>query len=96
MYGLLCFFPSMKQEKDNPTEDQKQKDLDWLANRLRTLRKAKGYTNYEYFAYENGIPRAQYGRYENGQDIRYSTLMKIIRAFDMTAEEFFGNEKAKN
>lgn len=61
-----------------------------LAERIKALRIAKGYTNYERFAYENDLPRAQYGRYENGEDLRFSSLVKVVKAFGMTLEEFFG------
>ena len=60
-----------------------------LGNRIRQIRISKGYTSYEYFAYDNNISRAQFGRYERGEDIRFSTLARIIEAFDMTVEEFF-------
>lgn len=60
-----------------------------LAQRIRTLRLEKGYTNHEKFAYEHDIPRAQYGRYERGEDLRFTSLIKIVKAFDMTLEEFF-------
>lgn len=60
-----------------------------LAQRIRTLRIEKGYTSHETFAYEHNIPRAQYGRYERGEDLRFSSLLKIVQAFDMTLEEFF-------
>jgi transcriptional regulator with XRE-family HTH domain len=65
------------------------KDLEILGKRIRDLRIKKGYSNYEYFAYEHDLPRAQYGRYEKGEDLRYSSLLKVIHAFDMTLEEFF-------
>ncbi|WP_407509335.1 helix-turn-helix domain-containing protein [Elizabethkingia anophelis] len=55
----------------------------------KALRIKKGYTSYEYFAYEHNISRAQFGRYERGEDLRFSTLARIITAFDMTFEEFF-------
>ncbi|MEL6303648.1 MAG: hypothetical protein AAFQ20_02550, partial [Bacteroidota bacterium] len=29
------------------------------------------------FAFDHGIPRSQYGRYETGTDIRYTSLLKI-------------------
>ena len=35
-----------------------------IADRLRELRKEAGYTSYENFAYDNDIPRVQYGRME--------------------------------
>ncbi len=64
-------------------------DLLRLGRRIRQLRIERGYTNYEYFAYEHGISRAQFGRYEQGEDLRYSSLLKVVRAFGMTMEEFF-------
>lgn len=60
-----------------------------LGMRIRGLRIAKGYSSYEYFAYEHNFSRAQMGRYETGQDLRFSTLVRIATAFDMTLEEFF-------
>lgn len=68
---------------------QTNKDLLALGARIRQIRIQLGYTNYEYFAYENGIPRAQYGRYEKGEDLRYSSLVKVIKSFGMSMEEFF-------
>ncbi|AZB24286.1 XRE family transcriptional regulator [Chryseobacterium bernardetii] len=67
----------------------KEEILKKLGKRIRELRIAKGYSSYEYFAYEHNISRAQFGRYEKGEDLRFSTLAKIIYAFDMTLEEFF-------
>jgi transcriptional regulator with XRE-family HTH domain len=66
-----------------------QKQLKLLGNRLKEIRLAKGYTNYENFAFEHGIPRAQYGRYEQGQDLRFSSLLKVLKAMDMSLSEFF-------
>ncbi len=67
------------------SEDQLKK----LGARIKQLRIKAGYTSYEYFAYEHNISRAQFGRYENGQDIRFSTLIKIITAFGLSVDEFF-------
>ncbi len=60
-----------------------------LATKIKQLRIKKGYTNYENFAFDKEIPRAQYGRYEKGEDIRFSSLIKLIKAFDLTPKEFF-------
>ena len=60
-----------------------------LANRLKEIRKEKGYPNYEQFAFDNELPRAQYGRYEKGQDLRFSSLLKVLKALDISVEEFF-------
>lgn len=67
---------------DNP-------EIQKLAKRIKDLRIKKGYSNYEYFAYDKGISRSQYGRYEKGEDLRYSSLLKVIEAFGMTPAEFF-------
>lgn len=60
-----------------------------LANRLKEFRRAKGYPNYEQFAFDNELPRAQYGRYEKGQDLRFSSLLKVLKALDISLDEFF-------
>ncbi|MEL6557030.1 MAG: helix-turn-helix transcriptional regulator [Bacteroidota bacterium] len=70
-------------------DELKAIELNKLAERIRSLRIQRGYSNYENFAYEHKIPRAQYGRYEKGEDLRYSSLVKIVKAFDMTMTEFF-------
>ena len=60
-----------------------------LAQRIKSLRIKNGYTNYEHFAFDHDIPRAQYGRYEKGEDLRYSSLVKVIKALGISREEFF-------
>ncbi|MEM9678969.1 MAG: helix-turn-helix transcriptional regulator [Bacteroidota bacterium] len=65
------------------------RQLEKLGERIKAIRKAKGYTNYEHFAYQNGFNRVQYGRYENGANISFKTLVKLVAAFDMTLAEFF-------
>lgn len=67
----------------------KEEVLKKLGKRIKEIRIAKGYSSYEYFAYEHNISRAQYGRYEKGEDLRFSTLAKVINAFGMTMNEFF-------
>lgn len=82
---IAIFFCSMK-EKDTPLPSQ---DLIRLGNRIKSLRIQKGYTSYEYFAYEHNISRAQYGRYEKGEDLRYSSLLKVVKALGVSLQEFF-------
>lgn len=85
----------MKKQKDkkvNPaSSSKKERDsrLVKLGNRIKHFRIKKGYTSAETFAYENNIPRAQYGRYENGEDLRYSSLLKVLDALGVTLKEFF-------
>lgn len=66
-----------------------QKNIELIAQRIRTLRKERGYTNQEHFAYEIDIARAQYGRYERGIDLKISSLSKILFAHGITLQEFF-------
>ncbi|MEQ9404801.1 MAG: helix-turn-helix transcriptional regulator [Cyclobacteriaceae bacterium] len=56
---------------------------------MRQLREKTGYTSYETFAYEKGLPRAQYGRYEKGENLKYSNLIKVIKALGVSIDEFF-------
>lgn len=72
-------------DKDKISEIQ----LDNLGKRLKAVRKAKGYSNYEHFAFKHEFNRVQYGRYENGANISFKTLVKLIHAFGMTIEDFF-------
>ena len=66
-------------------EDQ----LQFVGNRLREIRKAKGYSNYETLAYELEISRSQYGKYENGGNMKLSTLFKILAHLEVSPVEFF-------
>ena len=70
-------------------EDFIKEQQEKLGERFRELRIAKGYKNYEQFAFEHRIPRSQYGRYEKGSDLRCSTLVKVLKAMDISLEEFF-------
>ena len=63
--------------------------LKQLGERLKELRIKGGYTNYEYFAYENNLGRSQYGKYETGGNIQFNTLVKIIKIHGMTLKDFF-------
>jgi transcriptional regulator with XRE-family HTH domain len=60
-----------------------------LGERIRQLRKDAGYSNAEDFAYENSIPRSAYGRYEQGKNIEFTTLIRIVNCHGITLKEFF-------
>lgn len=79
----------MKNKIDKQKPLDQEEELRKLANRLKSLRKKKGYTNMDIFAYEHGFGRAQYGRYENGQDLRYTTIIRLANCFDMSIKDFF-------
>ncbi|PZR27324.1 MAG: transcriptional regulator [Citrobacter freundii] len=82
----------MKAKKNNkhvPLDPNLQ--LEKLGKRLRELRLKKGYSSLEIFAYEHGFGRAQYGRYELGQDLQFTTLVRLVNCFEMSLEEFFND-----
>lgn len=60
-----------------------------IAERVRQLRKEEGYVSYDYFAWENKIPRVQYWRMEKGTNFTIKNLLRILDAHDMTLKEFF-------
>jgi len=60
-----------------------------VGNRLKELRLKAGYASYESFAYENDISRTQYGKYESGANIQLNSLIKILKALDVSLAEFF-------
>lgn len=69
--------------------ETEKKKLNQLGKRLRYFRKKAGYSNYEHLAYDVGISRSQYGKYENGGNIKFSTLCKILTHLDISLKEFF-------
>jgi len=85
----LTTFRTMAKGKSEVKKPEDDEVLRRLGNRLKQLRIAKGYSSQEIFAYEHNINRVQYSRYERGEDIRFSTLIKVIQVFDITIEEFF-------
>lgn len=70
-------------------------ELHQIGERMKRLRIAKGYTNYENFAFENNIPRAQYGRYENGANLTMASFLKVLKKLEVSPEEFFGGIEKK-
>lgn len=71
---------------------QEELALKKLGERIRELRKQKGYSNYEHFAYETGISRTQYGKYEKGENIKFLTLLRILKGLGVSLDEFFKDQ----
>lgn len=75
------------------------KDVDALRNlqeriglRLAQLRKQKGYTSHEDFAFDHEIPRGQYWRVEKGKtNLTLKSLVKLLAIHKLTVEEFFSH-----
>jgi transcriptional regulator with XRE-family HTH domain len=81
--------PKNSRNKNLDTDNNERIYLKKIGERLRYFRKKAGYTNSEYFAYENNISRPQYGKYEAGANIQLNTLIKILNAMNVSLEEFF-------
>lgn len=69
------------------------KDIDTIilqiAEKIKALRKEKGFKSYETFAFEYDINRVQYWRIEKGNNITLKTLIKILAIHNLTLNEFF-------
>lgn len=72
--------------------DEEKALLEKLGKRIKQLRQEKGYTNYEHFAYEHGISRTQYGKYETGENLKFLTLVKILKGLDVSLQDFFAED----
>ncbi len=74
---------------ENSNQQLKLEELNAIAVRLKELRKAKGYSNYEHIAFALEMSRSAYWRLETGANFELKTLIKICRLLDVTLEEFF-------
>jgi len=75
--------------KKGVLEEFQKEELDLIGKKIKYLRIKAGYSNYEDFAYDADIARAQYGKYENGTNLMITTLMKILRHHKMSLADFF-------
>lgn len=60
-----------------------------IAEKIKAMRKAKGYKSYDVFAWDNEISRISYWRMETGVNFRIETLLKVLDVHKITMEEFF-------
>jgi transcriptional regulator with XRE-family HTH domain len=74
---------------ENSNTKPNQEELKAIALRLKELRKAKGYSNYEHIAFDLEMSRSAYWRLETGANFELKTLIKICRLLDISLEEFF-------
>ena len=73
-------------------EDALTSTLARIGSKLTSLRKKKGYTSHEDFAYDFDLPRVQYWRIEKGKaNITIKSLCKLLTIHNLSVEEFFYN-----
>jgi len=71
-------------------EEILKETLERIGSKLTDLRKQKGYSSHEDFAYDYDLPRVQYWRIEKGKaNLTIRSLYRIISIHKMTVEEFF-------
>jgi transcriptional regulator with XRE-family HTH domain len=71
-------------------EDIFKETLIRIGARLTELRKQKGYSSHEDFAYDYDLPRVQYWRMEKGKaNITLKSLYKILAIHKISVEDFF-------
>jgi transcriptional regulator with XRE-family HTH domain len=71
-------------------EDLLKNNLERIGTKLTYLRKQKGYTSHEDFAYDYDIPRFQYWRIEKGKaNLTIKSLCRLTKIHNLTLEEFF-------
>lgn len=66
-----------------------QTALKKIAERLREVRKEKGHSSYEYFAYDHDLNKATVGKAETKGTVQLATLLKILEILQVSPEEFF-------
>jgi transcriptional regulator with XRE-family HTH domain len=71
-------------------EEPLKNTLERIGTKLTDLRKQKGYSSHEDFAYDYDIPRVQYWRIEKGKtNMTIKSLSRLLAIHKLTLEEFF-------
>lgn len=76
-------------------DSQQEQQLKSIGKHLRNIRKEKGYTSAEIFAYENSLNRVSYWRIENGQNFTMNMLLRILDIHHMSLNDFFSSLNKK-
>jgi transcriptional regulator with XRE-family HTH domain len=63
-----------------------------IGQSLAVLRKSKGYSSHEDFAYDHNIPRVQYWRIEKGKaNLTLKSLLRLLAIHRITIDKFFSS-----
>lgn len=79
----------MPEKAHQKSQQEVSKELRQLGARIKYLRQKKGFKSYEQFAYEHEINRVQWGRYENGENLKFQNLVRVVNALGVSLKEFF-------
>ena len=61
-----------------------------IANKIKRIRKDKGYTSYENLAFDKGLSRMLIYRIESGsKDFTFTNFLKVLDALEISLEVFF-------
>jgi transcriptional regulator with XRE-family HTH domain len=67
----------------------KPKEVQALAKRIKHFRIKAGYSSQELFANDNDYTLSYYSRIERGEDIRFTSLVRVAKALGVDLKEFF-------
>jgi transcriptional regulator with XRE-family HTH domain len=74
-----------------------ERQLKLIGNKLEELRRNKGYSSHESFAYDFELPRVQYWRMEKGKsNITIKSLLRVMEIHDLSLTEFFNSLQKGN
>lgn len=79
----------MPRSKDLEKYNQIPLELRLIGKRIKELRVSQGFANYEDFAFQNELPRSQFGKFENGANMTMKNFFKVIKALNISPEQFF-------
>ena len=71
------------------TEQNIFTQIEKVAQKIKLLRKKKGFSSFEAFANEYDLDRVQYWRVESGSNITLKTFFRILEIHSITPKDFF-------
>ncbi|MBL6663505.1 MAG: helix-turn-helix domain-containing protein [Flavobacteriales bacterium] len=66
-----------------------RKQFTVIGQQLKALRQQAGYTSYAGFAWDNDLPKTQYGRMEKGTNCTLKSLQRVLDIHGLSFGEFF-------
>lgn len=73
------------------TDENILTQIEKVAQKIKRLRKEKGFSSFEAFANEYDLDRVQYWRVEKGSNITLKTFFRILEIHGTSPKEFFSD-----